>query len=67
MDFLYHTHRSDTNFLSAVTQHHSLEVHWFTITDQASLLAQLSGIKILKEQLLYTFLGTPCLYTTSWR
>ncbi|XP_067460966.1 protein FAM151A [Thunnus thynnus] len=42
MDFLYHTHHPDSNFPSAVTQHDSLEVHWFTVTDQASLLAQLS-------------------------
>ncbi|KAM7401376.1 hypothetical protein PAMA_005525 [Pampus argenteus] len=42
MNFLNPTLHSDTDFLSAVTQHNSLEVHWFTVTDQASLLAQLS-------------------------
>ncbi|XP_070774981.1 protein FAM151A [Enoplosus armatus] len=39
MDFLY----PDTNFLSPVTgRRNSLAVHWFTATDQTSLLAQLS-------------------------
>ncbi|XP_038574872.1 protein FAM151A isoform X1 [Micropterus salmoides] len=42
MDFLYPVHSSDTNFLSASTQPNSLGIHWFTVTDQTSLLAQLS-------------------------
>ncbi|XP_053186608.1 protein FAM151A [Scomber japonicus] len=42
MDFLYHTQRSHTNPPSAVPQNNILEVHWFTVTDQASLLAKLS-------------------------
>lgn len=42
MDFLYPTHSSDTSFLPT-TQHNSLAVHWFTVTDRASLLAQFSG------------------------
>ncbi|KAG7525673.1 FAM151A isoform X1 protein [Solea senegalensis] len=43
MDFLCPNHNSDTSFLStAVTQRSSLNVHWFTVTDRASLLAQLT-------------------------
>ncbi|XP_062285114.1 protein FAM151A [Scomber scombrus] len=42
MDFIYHTHHSHTNPPSAVPQHNILEVRWFTVTDQASLLAKLS-------------------------
>ncbi|KAM4623654.1 protein FAM151A [Polymixia lowei] len=49
MEFFYPTHNSDTNFLSGGSHflptdidRHSLAVHWFTITDRASLLAQLS-------------------------
>ncbi|KAM9718404.1 protein FAM151A [Menidia menidia] len=40
MDFLFPIH--DTTFLPAFTQPNSLAVHWFTVTDQASLLTQLS-------------------------
>ncbi|XP_018551452.1 protein FAM151A [Lates calcarifer] len=42
MDFLHPTHNSDPNFLSTVTHGNSLAVRWFTVTDQTSLLAQLS-------------------------
>ncbi|XP_051809496.1 protein FAM151A isoform X2 [Acanthochromis polyacanthus] len=47
MDFLHPTRNSDNNFLrEAGTEKHrssSLEVRWFTVTDRASLLPQLSG------------------------
>ncbi|KAF3698881.1 Protein FAM151A [Channa argus] len=42
MDFLYPTHTSDTNVLPSVTQHNSVSVQWFTVTNRASLLAQIS-------------------------
>ncbi|GLD69905.1 protein FAM151A isoform X1 [Lates japonicus] len=42
MDFLHPTHNPDTNFLSTVTHGNNLAVRWFTVTDQTSLLAQLS-------------------------
>ncbi|XP_070830869.1 protein FAM151A isoform X1 [Chaetodon trifascialis] len=42
MDFLYPIHNSDTNFPSTVTPRNSLAVRWFTVTDWASLLTQLS-------------------------
>ncbi|XP_075340392.1 protein FAM151A [Odontesthes bonariensis] len=38
MDFFYPSHNSDTAFMP-----NSLAVHWFTITEQASLLTHLSG------------------------
>ncbi|XP_037643958.1 protein FAM151A isoform X2 [Sebastes umbrosus] len=43
MDFLYPDHNSDSDFLSTATQRNSLAVRWFRVTDQTSLLAQLSG------------------------
>nr|XP_046264366.1 protein FAM151A [Scatophagus argus] len=42
MDFLYPIHNSGTNFQSTATQHNSLAVHWFAVTDWTSLLSQLS-------------------------
>ncbi|XP_047444356.1 protein FAM151A isoform X2 [Mugil cephalus] len=42
LDFLYPTHYPGTNVSPAATQHSSLAVRWFTVNDQASLLAQLS-------------------------
>lgn len=42
MDFLYPADDPDSSSLSA-TQHHSRTVHWFTVTDEASLSPLLSG------------------------
>ncbi|XP_071760617.2 protein FAM151A [Centroberyx gerrardi] len=42
MEYFYPSHNSDANFLSGGTERDSLAIHWFTITDRASLLAQLS-------------------------
>nr|XP_019966121.1 PREDICTED: protein FAM151A isoform X2 [Paralichthys olivaceus] len=42
MDFLCQTHNSNTKFLSKATQCSSVAVHWFTVTDQTSLMAQLT-------------------------
>ncbi|KAM3865914.1 protein FAM151A [Diretmus argenteus] len=42
MEYFYPTHDSDFNFLSAGADRSSLAIHWFTITDRDSLLAQLS-------------------------
>lgn len=42
MDFLCPAHNSHTNHQSTVTLNNSLEVHWFTVTERTSLLAQLS-------------------------
>uniref|UniRef100_A0A3P8SLV6 Protein FAM151A n=1 Tax=Amphiprion percula TaxID=161767 RepID=A0A3P8SLV6_AMPPE len=43
MDFLHPTHNSDNNLVRETRQRSSLEVRWFTVTDQTSLLPQLSG------------------------
>ncbi|XP_039672863.1 protein FAM151A isoform X2 [Perca fluviatilis] len=40
MDFLYPIHNPDS--LSTAAQRNSLAVHWFTVTERSSLLAQLS-------------------------
>ncbi|XP_034558844.1 protein FAM151A [Notolabrus celidotus] len=42
MDFFNPPHNSDLDSPSTVTQPNSLEVHWFTVRDRTSLLAQLS-------------------------
>ncbi|KAM4728029.1 protein FAM151A, partial [Anableps anableps] len=42
MDFLHLAHNSNSNFLTDVTQHRSLGVRWFPVTNEASLLAWLS-------------------------
>ncbi|XP_030608601.1 protein FAM151A [Archocentrus centrarchus] len=42
MEFLHPAHSSDTSFINGATQMNSLGVRWFPVTDQASLLAQLS-------------------------
>ncbi|XP_008303865.1 protein FAM151A-like, partial [Stegastes partitus] len=43
MDFLHPTHNSDNKLTPEVRRRSSLAVRWFTVTDQASLLDQLSG------------------------
>ncbi|XP_071368315.1 protein FAM151A [Centroberyx affinis] len=42
MEYFYPAHSSDSNFPSGGTERDSLAIHWFTVTDRASLLAQLS-------------------------
>ncbi|XP_007578428.2 protein FAM151A [Poecilia formosa] len=42
MDFLYPVHNWNSSFLTDVTQHSSLGVRWFSVTDEAFLLARLS-------------------------
>ncbi|CAB1456730.1 unnamed protein product [Pleuronectes platessa] len=43
IDFLCQTHNSNTKFRS--TQCSSLAVHWFTVTDQNSLIVQVSEVR----------------------
>uniref|UniRef100_A0A087Y5K9 Protein FAM151A n=1 Tax=Poecilia formosa TaxID=48698 RepID=A0A087Y5K9_POEFO len=43
MDFLYPVHNWNSSFLTDVTQHSSLGVRWFSVTDEAFLLARLSA------------------------
>lgn len=43
MDFLYPVHNWSSSFLTDVTQRSSLGVRWFSVADEAFLLARLSG------------------------
>lgn len=43
MDFLHPVHISNSHLHTDDTQHSSLDVRWFPVTDEASLLDRLSG------------------------